>query len=316
MGGELGVDSEEGKGSTFWFDLSFPVGVKNVPHSALRLGDARVLVVDDSVLTSRYLAQVLTRLKVNHEVAEDGVAALEKLRGAAQTGAPYQMVLVDDAMHGMRGNDLVRLIVNDPAITNTRIFMMVDRCNVVNATTDKLNIAGFLSKPTQRKDVAALLSENAGAGDDTLEEADGVTANKDVAKLNFSGSRVLVVEDNRANQQVVLGMLERLGCEAKIASNGLEALELISRERFELVLMDCHMPEMDGYEATAQIRKFEAGKQHIRIVAMTANVQKGEAKKCIAVGMDDYLAKPLKLDSLRATLSRWLKSCERQLFSQ
>jgi len=126
--------------------------------------------------------------------------------------------------------------------------------------------------------------------------------------MSFEGARVLIVEDNRANQLVAAGMLDRLNCKHDLANNGIEALQKISREHFDLVLMDCHMPDMDGYEATAQIRQLESSASSITIVAMTANVQKGESDKCLAVGMNDYLSKPLKLQNLRQVLSQWLQS--------
>lgn len=310
MGGELNVDSEQGKGSTFWFDLSFPVLVEKVAHAEFKMNGERVLLVDDTDLTRRYLGQLLGRLAVDFDTAVDGVSALEMLRQAAAGGNPYQVVLIDDAMQGMRGNDLVRLIVNDPAITNTRVFMMLSRSNTASENTDKLNISGFLPKPAQRKDILSLLSDITNSADSSDRDHQEETESKKEAKLSFTGKRVLVVEDNRANQQVVLGMLERLGCQVEIANNGRESLTLIGRKVFDLVLMDCHMPEMDGYEATSQIRKFESDDQRVPIIAMTANVQKGEAEKCIAVGMDDYLAKPLKLEALRGMLSRWLEGAK------
>jgi diguanylate cyclase (GGDEF)-like protein len=310
MGGELNVDSELGKGSTFWFDLDFAVSKEKAPVAELKIKGERVLVVDDTELTRRYLGQLLERLSVDLEMATDGVNALEMMRRAAAEGKPYQIVLIDDAIQGMRGSDLVRLIVNDPTITNTRIFMMMSRSNVAAEQMDKLNISGYLPKPAQRKDVISLLSELPAAIDDAELQGEDEQTRSEVARLSFKGKRLLVVEDNRANQQVVLGMLERLGCKATIANNGRESLAIIARNQFDLVLMDCHMPEMDGYEATSQIRKLEAADERIPIVAMTANVQKGEAEKCMAVGMDDYLAKPLKLEALREMLSRWLEGTQ------
>jgi len=307
MGGELAVDSEEGKGSTFWFDLTFPISdvVDATEVRAQLLTNGSVLVVDDSPLARRYMSQVLSHFGVKHDVAVGGVEALQKLRLAANTGEHYQCAFIDDAMQGMRGSDLARLIVNDPVITNTRIFMMLNRSGGVSDSTEQLNIAGYLSKPVPRKEIVNALSDSRPAADKSVTGS----AHQD-GPLSFEGKRILVVEDNRANQQVVLAMLERLGCRAVIANNGRESLQLVIREHFDLVLMDCHMPEMDGYEATAQIRKLEGDDPQLPIVAMTANVQKGEAEKCLAVGMDDYLAKPLKLNTLSATLSRWFVGVE------
>ena len=307
MGGELAVVSEEGKGSTFWFELAFPVYVEigaTEPRAQFLTND-RVLVVDGSSLARRYMSQVLSHFEVKHDVVVDGVEALEKLRLAAGAGEHYQCAFIDDAMQGMRGSDLARLIVNDPLITNTRIFMMLNRSGGFSDSTEQLNIAGYLSKPVPRKEIFNVLN---GRHSET-DKSEAGSEHQDES-LSFDGKRILVVEDNRANQQVVLAMLERLGCRVVIANNGRESLQLVVREHFDLVLMDCHMPEMDGYEATAQIRKLEGDNPQLPIVAMTANVQKGEAEKCLAVGMDDYLAKPLKLNTLSATLSRWFVGVE------
>jgi len=313
MGGELSVESKEGEGSTFWFDLSFSAADMEVDadKTCRPLTGERVLVVDDSALSLRYISQVLSRFGVNYDVANGGVDALQKLRLAASSGDKYQCAFITDAMQGMRGSDLARLTVNDPAITNTRIFMMLNRSGGMTDNVEQLNIAGYLTIPVQRKDIASALSGSLSDSKKTVAGAD-----QQGGPRSFDGKRILVVEDNRANQQVVLGMLERLRCHVTVANNGRESLEMVARGHFDLVLMDCHMPEMDGYEATAEIRKLEGDNQKLPIVAMTANVQKGEAEKCLAVGMDDYLAKPLKLNTLNAALSRWFEGVEYAMAEQ
>lgn len=309
MGGTLAVDSEEDKGSTFWFDLEFPDAeqVGAADEAAQSLSDGRVLVVDESSLGRRYMSQVLSRFGVAHDVADGGVEALQKLRLAVSSGEAYQSTFIDAAMRGMCGSELARLIGNDPAITKTRIFMILNRSGGISESVEPLNIDGYLSKPVQRKEIVRALGDNRAESDKAELELE---SSQQEGRLSFGGKRILIVEDNRANQQVVFAMLERLGCRAVVASNGSESLQLIAREHFDLVLMDCHMPEMDGYEATAQIRKLEGGDRQLPIVAMTANVQKGEAEKCLAVGMDDYLAKPLKLSTLSTVLSRWFDDGE------
>lgn len=308
LDGTIGVESVLGQGSIFWFTVKFPA-VETVLPDPIVMQDIKVLVVDDSHLNQRYIEHLLQTMQLSCEVVATGADALAKLRRASAQGVPFDVALIDEVMPGMKGTDLAHFIVSDPAIISTRVIMMVNRANPTFDNTRKLNLAGVLAKPVKRNELATLI--------DVIpiriikrQQQPITELPQDTGIAFFGGKKILVVEDNRANQQVAIGMLERLGCRASLANTGREALTLITRESFDLVLMDCHMPEVDGYEATAQIRQMEASDQRLLIVAMTANVQRDESEKCLAVGMDDYLPKPLKLETLRNKLKKWLPVTE------
>ncbi len=300
LGGQIGVKSALGQGSSFWFTTQFPA-VREEMSEQIVSQDCKVLVVDDSKLNRRYIKNLLRDLQLDCELVVNGTDAISKLRCAAAQSVPFDVVLIDEVMTGMSGPDLAHLIAGDPATLSTRVIMMVNRVNPTFENTDKLNLAGYLAKPVKRNELAALIeSIPVVALKRQREQGPKLPDTQGVAF--FGGRKILVVEDNRANQQVAIGMLERLGCRASLANHGREALVMIARETFDLILMDCHMPVMDGYEATAQIRQMETEEQRLVIVAMTANVQQGESEKCLAVGMDGYLPKPLKLEALRGKL--------------
>jgi diguanylate cyclase (GGDEF)-like protein len=311
MGGTIGADSEPGKGSQFWFTvpLTEPVtGPEVIPERIPGCEKLRVLIIDDSGLNRRYLGGMFDRLGIPYDTAERGAVALDKLRLSAANKEECHLVILDEVMPGLKGSDLAHLLANEPTLANTKILMMLNRVNPTYEEHHNLNVAGFLPKPVMFKDLNVKLQSLYHRKVSSYKPPLTVVKESVAAcKIKtFEGNKVLIVEDNRANQQVAYGMLERLGCKSSFVNNGLEALELLSRETFNLVLMDCHMPEMDGYEATSQIRRLESETARVPILAMTANVQKGESEKCLAVGMNDYLSKPLKLESLRTTLGKWL----------
>jgi diguanylate cyclase (GGDEF)-like protein len=305
MKGEIGVASQYGKGSTFWFTVRCSdAGAAAVPVDDRALHGVRVLVADESEIVRAFIEQSLERSGMRCHAAAGAAEALSELARAEQAGTPYELVIMDVELVDELGSDLVRRIRADNSASQPRILALDSYATPMGGSM--LGADLYLGKPLRldrlMEAVRRLLPDAPGSTAAAFAPALPATT-QNVAK-EF---RVLVAEDNRTNQMVAAGMLVMNGCECEFAANGSEAVEAARRERFDLILMDCSMPEMDGYEATAHIRTFEEPLgRRTPIVAMTANVQQGDAEKCLAAGMDDYLAKPITLVELRHKLERWL----------
>ncbi len=303
MGGEIGFSSEPGKGSEFWFRLPFgrTAGqAESAPRNALE--GLRVLVVDDNEASRRIVGHYLGTWKMDASAEASGEAALAVLRGAAADGRPFRLAVVDMQMPGMDGAMLARKIKEGlPAGSPGVVLLTPLGLDLSRKELDADGIAVCIHKPMRpallRSALEAALKAPPGAERGTEPPKDGP------ARKYF---RVLVAEDNTVNQKVALNQLERLGYEADVAANGLEAVEAVRTRPYDLVLMDCQMPEMDGFQAAAEIRRLQADDQRrTPIVAMTANALKGDQEKCLAAGMDDYIPKPVRIEKLAETLKRW-----------
>ncbi len=305
MGGNIGVLSEAGKGSTFWFTTSVRRHDSgNVPLQAVEaFRGVRVLVASPSATLQEVLRRQLAFWHMRPEPAVDADGALAALRAAAAPSAPA-LVLIDTALTEDGGLSLAKSIRLDATLKDSRIVLLTAMTQRPAAhILAELGILSHVPKPPRASRLANAIAQALGCSTDM--DAPALPA----LRLATLPVRVLVAEDNAVNQKVVVYMLRKLGIRADVAANGLEALEAIKRLPYDLVLMDCQMPEMDGFEASIEIRHYELMSGRTRstpIVAMSANARAEDRDRSMQGGMDDYLVKPLKLEQLEQALRRWV----------
>ncbi len=309
LGGQIDVRSEPDKGSTFWFEVPVDI-LKDAPEKTdtrrHEVAGLRVLIVDDSTVNRSFLEKTFGAWGMYQNSAAGGEEALEMMSKASVEGRPYDLVILDELMPVMAGHELSREIKTDPALASAKVILMTTRRPHYNLELRRAGVAGIVAKPVRQSLLFDCISTITKGSSEPEPQAGGLGTAPTAPSHALVGRRILVAEDNQTNQQVVVGMLERLGCQVRLASTGKAAIDAVKREAYDLILMDCQMPEMDGYEATACIRVMEGDPAAIPVIAMTANVHQGEHEKCLRSGMDDYLPKPLKLKRLREKLEKWL----------
>jgi two-component system, sensor histidine kinase and response regulator len=303
LGGTLGVDSVEGQGSCFWFTaaLEQQSGVKR-PRS-LSLAGWRILVVDDNKASRSLIMELLALWKASAAEAADAEAALNLMRNED----PFDAVLVDLEMPEIDGEQLGILIHEDPDWAGTPCVLLTPQRLAADGKRWRgLGFAANVTKPVKQGELGACLASILGYGPAQAPAAT-ISSPSATSREQRQRLRLLVVEDNEINQQVALGVLENLGYRADVVADGRSALRILAERDYDLVLMDCQMPEMDGYEATRQIRRPDtAVRNHlIPIVATTAHAMTGDREKCLAAGMNDYITKPIRPAAVEQAIDRW-----------
>jgi signal transduction histidine kinase/DNA-binding response OmpR family regulator len=321
MGGQIGFSSETGSGSKFWFTLPAPSEtIQRVVVDAERsLAEMRVLIVDDYELNRKLLSKQLGNWKVQHACAGSGEEALALLRSARNEGRSFDIAVLDFLMPHMDGMDLGLRIKQDAGLKNTMLIMITSGSQ--RSSANAFIAAGFsvfLTKPLVRSAQlrAALVKSWDDRGGTTAESAPRATVipqpptQKQIRSPDPTKRRtvrVLVAEDNAVNQLLVKRMFEKLGIQIDLAANGREAVKMASELPYDIIFMDCSMPELDGYQATAALRKSERRAiRDIPIIALTANAMAEDRGRCLAAGMDDHISKPVLIDDLRRALQRWV----------
>jgi PAS domain S-box-containing protein len=320
MGGQIWLESVAGKGSTFHFTARFGVqtnpAITPKPVEMTNLQNLRVLVVDDNACNRRILEETLSNWRMQPATVEGGAAALVEMQRAVAAGQPYSLVLLDAMMPEMDGFAVAEQIKQNPALAGATIMMLSSMDLPVNAAKCRaLGIVVYLTKPIKPSELLdAILTA---LGQSAWHEHSGLLEEKPEHDLFSELSspeighasagaplHILLAEDNVVNQKLATRLLEKRGHAVVVASNGIEALAALEKERFDLVLMDVQMPEMGGFEATAAIREKErTSGTHIPIIAMTAHAMKGDRERCLAAGMDGYVAKPLQTQELFAAIT-------------
>ncbi len=300
IGGEIGIASAPGTGSTAWFTAQLSKQHEKGQAAAGHYGDMNILIIDDNASSRTALHTCISSLGIRSSTAGNGSEGLEELRSN-----PYDLVIIDTLMPGMDGFELACTIKSDPAVSSAKIVMLTfpgyrDHCEELRKQGI---IKAYLYKPVRQLQLYNIISSLKNGGKDRLSMPAASRRSPSGAKAYQV--KALVAEDNIVNQEVARRMLEKLGCTVEVVANGKEAVKALQNASYDIIFMDCQMPEMDGFEATFYIRGFDRG-HRIPIVAMTAHAIQGDREKCLAAGMDDYISKPVNPERLNEIVDRWI----------
>jgi PAS domain S-box-containing protein len=318
MGGEIGIDSEEGRGSQFWFRISFvkesPEAIaERPPRREINLKDIRVLVVDDNATNCKILTYQLTAWQMRVDAVQSASDAIAILRAAVAEGDRYQLAILDMQMPDLDGEMLGAKIKADPTLQDIKLIMLTSLNQRGGISRVKeMGFEFYLVKPVKQSRLLDILMEVVSIDTNRKSLPISPLIGLDDITTKISKLKILIAEDSPINQKVALHQLRSFGYDADVAGNGKEVLDLLKHIHYDIILMDCQMPEMDGYEATIAIRQLDSPKSKIVIVAMTANAMREDRDRCIASGMDDYLSKPIRKEDLAQKLAAWERKINAQ----
>ena len=321
MSGTIGVSSSS-EGSIFWFTLPLPISPQPLSFtpSEIDLTEIGIMIVSDHEIKRHILQEQISSWNIRNKAYPmngEALQALQALRDAHHANTPFQIVIIDCHSAGLEGERLGRAIKSDPLLKDTLLVMLVSVGQRGDAKRMReTGFSAYLVNPVSPSHLFDALSmlwgvRTGGMATElitrhTIAESRVAKGIPDAEKKKQPLSpHVLVVEDNIVNQRMAVRLLEKIGCVVDVAVNGLEAVERVEQSTYDLVFMDCQMPEMDGYEATAEIRRHENGSKHIPIIAMTAHAMQGDREKCLRAGMDDYIPKPIKKETLTEIIQKW-----------
>jgi two-component system, sensor histidine kinase and response regulator len=308
MGGRIWVESEPGNGATFAFTAAFDTTtIADQSRVEPKLANLQVLVVDDNAINRRIFSEQLARWGMTATLTDGATAAIEALEEGARAGSPFLLVLLDANMPDRDGFAVARHIRSNPHLTGATIMMLTSSGTYGDAERCKaLNISAYLTKPVTPKHLYDAICNVVGRRPSTpqpIHAVEPAATPAPKADAPLVRRKVLLAEDNVVNQRVAIGLLSKRGHDVTLAETGRQAIEALERDRFDVVLMDVQMPDMDGLEATAEIRRREATTgEHMRIVAMTAHAMNGDRDRCLRAGMDGYLSKPVNPAMLYAVV--------------
>jgi two-component system, sensor histidine kinase and response regulator len=309
MGGTIGMESTPGIGSTFWFTTKFAPTETLVPPvtAAGNLRNVRVLLVDDNSTNRKILHYQVASWGMRDSMASSGPGALNSLRRAAAGADPFAIAILDTHMPELSGIQVIELIRADPTIASVKVVLLTSMEPGEVSESVRGEVDAFITKPVKQSQLFETLCAVLGI---KAEPTETVPTESIASPVSDNRLRILLAEDNEVNQQVALHQLRMLDHDVDLAPNGVEALKLFDQNEYDAVLMDIHMPELDGYATTAEIRRRGGKGKHIPIIAMTANALPEDRKKCLAAGMDDHLAKPVQASALVRALERCTANAE------